>query len=412
MRRTVSEKLGAAALLAIVLCAALIGLFSVRPAFRTALSAWRAVEPRIVENVFAQSAGDTARSDEQKSKSEGGKARDKGVSIRIDESGIRIEAPSEDAEDDTTARRIIIGSGTARHGRYSETGSDIVRFRESIVVEADELVRGDVVAIGGDVTVKGKVVGDVVVLMGNARVLSGAEVNGDMVVIGGLLEEDPEVIIRGERVVLRNIAISMGGFPFSLGSHFRFFELFLIPVKFFIGLVLCFLVVLFLRGRVVRSHEHIASGVLKSFGTGFLVAFIGTFIVVLLTVILTITLIGIPLAVMLVVSCVAVYFIANTAFVYTLGSKVNEKLNIQTTNPFAIVLVGLAVLYLPTLIAFGFSLMPFGGFLATLFKILGGAFRVFAFLTGLGALFLSRFGARPAPAPAVGAVPVPPAQGA
>jgi len=331
-------------------------------------------------------------------------ARDGSVSIRIDESGIRIDAPTGEA--DTSAKRIIFeGKGWTREEdgrRYREMGNDVVRFGEDVSVAADELIRGDVVVFGGDASVAGKVIGNVVVLMGNARVVSGAEINGDMVVVGGTLDEEDEVIIHGERVVLKHLNFSLAGFPFHLGRQFKLFEFLFIPVKFFISLVLSFLVVLFLRDRVVRSHEHVSTAVLKTFGTGFLVAFIGAFVVTFLTIILLITLIGIPLAFVLVVSCIALFFVADTVFVYTLGVKVGEKLGFRSANPFAIVLVGMAVLYLPGLVGFGLSLLPFGGFVGGFLKVAGWLFGLFAFLAGHGALFLSRFGGRgtaPAPAP-------------
>ena len=185
------------------------------------------------------------------------------------------------------------------------------------------------------------------------------------------------------------------------------FEFFLIPVKFFISVILSFLIILFLKERVIRSKEHVTTGVFKSFGTGFLVAFIGTFVVTFLTIILLITLIGIPLAFVLIVSCVAIYIVADTIFVFALGSKVNEKLNIHTQNPFAIVLIGMAVLYLPALLGFGFSMLPFGGPLGMLFKFFGFLLGLFAFLAGLGALFLSRFGSRSASAPVPAPIPGP-----
>jgi hypothetical protein len=57
--------------------------------------------------------------------------------------------------------------------------------------------------------------------------------------------------------------------------------------------------------------------------------------------------------------------------------------------------------------------MPFGGFVGGFFKVFGWLLGVFAFLAGLGALFLSRFGARGAPAAApVGGASPPPLQGA
>jgi hypothetical protein len=328
--------------------------------------------------------------------------RDGSVSIRIDESGIRIDTPTGEA--DTSARRIIFeGKGWTREEdgrRYREMGSDVVRFGEDVSVAADELVRGDVVVFGGDASIAGKVIGNVVVLMGNTRVVSGAEINGDMVVVGGTLDEEDEVIIHGERVMLKHINFSLAGFPFHLGRQFKLFEFLFIPVKFFISLVLSFLVVLFLRDRVIRSHEHVSTAVLKTFGTGFLVAFIGAFVVTFLTIILLITLIGIPLAFVLVVSCVALFFVADTVFVYTLGVKVGERLGFRPANPFAVVLVGMVVLYLPGLLGYGISLLPFGGFVGGFLKILGWFLGLFAFLAGLGALFLSRFGGRGAAAPA------------
>jgi hypothetical protein len=323
-------------------------------------------------------------------------ARDGTVSIRIDESGIRIDTPTGEA--DTSAKRIIFeGKSWTREEdgrRYREMGSDVVRFGEDVSVAADELVRGDVVVFGGDASIAGKVIGNVVVLMGNARVVSGAEINGDMVVVGGTLDEEDEVIIHGERVMLKHINFSLAGFPFHLGRQFKLFEFLFVPVKFFISLVLSFLVVLFLRDRVIRSHEHVSTGVFKSLGTGLLVAFVGAFVVTFLTIILLITLIGIPLAFVLVVSCIALFFVADTVFVYTLGVKVGERLGFRTANPFAIVLVGMAVLYLPGLLGFGISLLPFGGFVGGFLKVFGWLLGLFAFLAGLGALFLSRFGGR------------------
>ncbi|MEJ2722568.1 MAG: hypothetical protein P8181_15740, partial [bacterium] len=53
--------------------------------------------------------------------------------------------------------------------------------------------------------------------------------------------------------------------------------------------------------------------------------------------------------------------------------------------------------YLPALLGFGFSLLPFGRPLGALFEFLGWMLGFFAFLAGLGALFLSRFGTRGTP---------------
>jgi len=421
MRRTVSKPFGFAAIAAVVILLVMVGMWVCRPVCKGLFSAAATAFAQTGQGAGSQGDADTTkaapaaeRSATGEKTAEGTKKPEKGsVNIRIDESGIRIEGTGDEGgEADTSGGRIIFDKGEwSRVGgkwKYKEKGEDIVRFGEDVTVTDEELVRGDVVVFGGDASIAGKVVGDVVVIMGNARVASGAEINGNMVVIGGTLDEQPEVIIHGERVVLKDLKISLGSLPFAFRHHPGPFDFFSTTAKFFVSLVLFFLVIFFLRGRVIRSHEHVVSGVPKSFGTGFLVAFIGVFVVPVLFLILLVTIIGIPLALVLVASCIAIFFVADTVFVYALGSKVSEKLKFQTTNPFAIVLVGTAVLYLPGLLGFGFSLLPFGGFLGGFFKVIGILFGILAFLCGLGALFLSRFGARGVPAPAPSPGPVSP----
>jgi hypothetical protein len=352
--------------------------------------------------VLAEAESDTTVVDE--------KARPDGsVRIQIDEGGIRVEGSVSEEGDTSSERRIIFDSrtGTTHPRRYHEKGTDIVKFGEDVVVKSDELVRGDIVVFGGDVSIEGKVVGNVVVMAGDAEVLSGAEINGDVVVLGGVLEEMPEVLIHGERVMFKDLSIPIQGFSQFFGSHARFFGFFFVPLQFFVSVILSFLIVLFLKDRVVTMQDQVQSGFLKSFGAGFLVVFVGMFVVCFLTIILLITLIGIPLAFVLVISCVALFIVARTVFVYALGIKVNDALKIQTANPFAVVLVGTAALYLPALLGYGISVLPFGTPVGALFKLIGVAISVFAYLVGLGALFISRFGSRPLVAEPVAASPAP-----
>lgn len=356
----------------------------------------------VVPSVMAQSDSDTTSVEEEKIKKPSGS-----LSIKIDESGIRVIG-DEGADTTDAEPRIIFDSGEISIGtsrRYREKGNDIVKFGEDVHVEAEELVRGDIVVFGGDVDIEGKVVGNVVIMAGDAAVRSGAEINGDVVVLGGVLEEEPEVIIHGERVMFKDFGIPFKGLEHFMGYQGRLFQFFFVPVQFFISLILSFLILLFIKERVLRGHEHVLDSFLKSFGTGLLVVFIGCFAVTFLAIILLITIIGIPLAFVLVVSCVAIFIIARTVFVYALGLKVNERLKIQTTNPFAVVFIGTAVLYLPAFLGYAMSVFwVFGGPLGGLFKLLGLFLSMFAYLVGVGALFLSRFGARGVP----GLPPAPP----
>ncbi|MFQ5511999.1 MAG: hypothetical protein ACE5EO_09135 [Candidatus Krumholzibacteriia bacterium] len=327
------------------------------------------------------------------------------LNIKIDEHGIRIEGAREKPADSALDRGASAGTTGVR--RYRELGTDIVRFGEDVYVEYNDLVRGDIVVFGGDVSARGKVIGNIVVMAGDAEILSGAEINGDVVVLGGELVEELETVVHGERVELDNISI---GLSHLFGGHRSFLSLLCVPIMLFVCVVLSFLVVLFLRDRVVRAQEHASAGVLKSFGTGFLVLFVGSILVPVICSILIITIIGSPLAGMLVVSCLAVWIISRTVAAYAIGVKVNEKIKLQTENPFAIVLVGTSVLFIPALLGVGVSLWPLGDALGLLFLLLCLLICLFADLVGLGALFLSRFGGRgyvsvPAAHPAPAAPP-------
>jgi hypothetical protein len=115
---------------------------------------------------------------------------------------------------------------------------------------------------------------------------------------------------------------------------------------------------------------------------------------------LIITIVGIPLAVVLGVSCLGVYVIACATFVYTAGRALAARAGIDG-GVFVRLFLGLALLSVPEIIAFvldsvGHGPMP----LYLVLKILSGFLWLFAYVVGLGAIVVSRFGSRPAqPAP-------------
>ena len=77
---------------------------------------------------------------------------------------------------------------------------NIMRVGSDIHIETDQVVVGDVMAVGGDVTVDGHVEGDVVSMGGDVYVHSGGRVDGDVVCMGGELHEDEGAVIGGQRV--------------------------------------------------------------------------------------------------------------------------------------------------------------------------------------------------------------------
>ncbi|MDM7916395.1 MAG: hypothetical protein ACE15D_06630 [Candidatus Eisenbacteria bacterium] len=109
-----------------------------------------------------------------------------------------------DADPDTAAV-VIDSAATWESGGPSESNA-IVRMGENISIEEGETIDGDVVVIGGTVTVAGHVKGDVVCVGGSLVLKPTAVVEKDAVSVGGMMEKQEGAIVRGQNV-------SVGGLP-------------------------------------------------------------------------------------------------------------------------------------------------------------------------------------------------------
>ncbi len=87
----------------------------------------------------------------------------------------------------------IAPSAPGKSGNITRLGSDIE-------IEADQVVVGDVVALGGDVTIAGHVEGDVAAMGGDVFLKSTARIDGDVVCMGGRLSEEDGAKVGGQRV--------------------------------------------------------------------------------------------------------------------------------------------------------------------------------------------------------------------
>jgi hypothetical protein len=330
-----------------------------------------------------------------------------------------VEAPVAPAPPGTPRKRIVIGgSGVRIHedgvdfeadadsgglnvqfdfDTDTDTGEDIVKVAESVFVPADQVVAGDVVVFGGNAIIEGKVAGSVVVMGGEIRVRRGAEIKGDVVAIGGTIEEDEEVVIRGERILVGGVASQIGD-RLHIGT--RTIRVIVSLAMLFIGFVLFFITMLFLRGKIERVSSHITATLLKCFGAGVLTSVVGLFGLLIVMIPLIITIVGIPLAVVLAVSCVGVYVIACTAFVFTVGRAIANRSGIEG-GVFVHLFLGILVLSIPEIIAFVIDTVghaPMGPYV--FLKIVSTFVWLFAYVVGLGGIVVSRFGSRPVePAP-------------
>ena len=330
------------------------------------------------------------------------------VKISIDEKGISIEGRANVTTHETPEDEEWVEVYDERR-KLKEKGLDIVKFGESVFVAKDEYVRGDLVVFGGNAMLEGRVGGNVVVIGGDIRARSGSVIKGDAVVIGGVLDEDDDVIITGERVTINDFFPVNSLWMFS--PEARFFKLVFMPVRLFIQLVLAFLVLLFLRDRILKSEEHLSANYLKNFGVGLLSAFVAVFGLIVVSVLLLITIIGIPLALLLWISCGGILIFSWTVFAFSLGRLVAKRLQIQSDSALLMVFIGAVVINLPSVIAWGLGLGMPGIFapLALGFAVLGWFVKGFAYLAGFGSLIMSRFGARTLAEGAQTLPPAPPA---
>jgi phage shock protein PspC (stress-responsive transcriptional regulator) len=308
--------------------------------------------------------------------------------IVIGGSGVRIEDEGASVGVDTTGN-VDFDFDFKYDGQ--EHGDDIVKVGESVYVAAGDVVPGDVVVFGGNAIIEGTVAGSVVVLGGEIRARRGSEIKGDIVAIGGTIEEDEDVVIRGEKILIGGVAGRLGD---RLDISARTLRVLIVAVALFVSLVLYFITMLFLRGRIVRASEHLSSGLLKCFGAGVLAWILGSFALLIVMIPLIITIVGIPLAVILGMSWFGVVTIAGTVFVYGLGRAIAVRTG-GDVGVFARLAIGLAVLVIPSIIAFVIDAVGGPTAMTFFFHSISFLLWFFGFLVGLGAIVMSRFGTRP-----------------
>lgn len=198
-------------------------------------------------------------------------------------------------------------------------GNDLVRFGEDITIPEGRVIEGDVVAVGGSITVLGRVKGDAVSVGGTVRVQGKGVVEGDAVSLGGGVQTSDSASVGGSDVSVGKVDFGrMGrmwpviGAAGLIGTGAWLIELF---VGLLITLFVAWLSLLLLRDRL----EHAAGVIHERFGKSFVMGLLGWVLLVLAVpvgiialvitsviaiVILCITIIGIPVAILLVIALV------------------------------------------------------------------------------------------------------------
>ena len=313
-----------------------------------------------------------------------------------------------DVEDAPSNPNPMVALPRATSPRRRITSSGIVKLGGPVRIGVDERVEGDVVVLGGPLTVDGSVGRDVVVLGGPAVFGPQSEVGGEVTVIGGPVTRAPTAALHGgiHEVVFDGIDFSgidlrelirfrtgpVGGHSWLLGG----WDIAGTLIRLILLALLASIVVFVAQGSVERVSERSAIEPVKSGIAGFLTEILLAPIFVLGILLLVVSIIGIPLLVLLPFAIIGVFVAMLVGFAgsaHALGCWLGRRLGRDSQPVYMSVWFGIALILMPAIVG-------------TVVGIGGGPFRVFAVLmaltgalveyatwtTGLGALVLNRFG--------------------
>ncbi len=284
----------------------------------------------------------------------------------------------------------------------TQTGEGIFRMGSDVVVGEDESVDGDVVALWGNVTIKGAVSGDAVSIGGDVDVYPTGVVEGNAVSVGGSVTKQSGAVVEGEK-------ISVGLFR---GQPIRFPPFVMtrvnVPTVALLARILKILLLVFVGIVVVsvapRQVNKVQAKIRQNFLKSGLVGFLAEILILPIFLLLVITIIGIPVALLAEpILILAALFLGYAAVSLFIGEKIGEHTSLKPDTRIMTVVIGILAVELIPLAArvigmFGGPLSP----LAFITALIGWLIAYVVITVGFGAAVLTRLGTRPkdvAPAP-------------
>jgi len=270
---------------------------------------------------------------------------------------------------------------------------NIIKIGDDLHVPMGDDVRGDVVVVFGNAEIAGRVDGTVVVVLGNLLLDETAEVTGEVVSVGGRLDRDPSAEIgdvvsvdlwpRGFDGGLTGI-MGQGILPFLMCQG-----------TFLLTLLLAVITVVAVpQKRFAAITETLRRSPGPSLGLGLVAAIVGHMMVAILMAVLVLTVIGVPLALLVFLALVMVIIISVAVCGASLGTRICGMVSSGCPSAWLTVVVGMSALHLFSFLGSVLSLSSGLEGVANVLVVLGVVTKTLAFLMGVGALTISRFGAR------------------
>jgi len=253
-----------------------------------------------------------------------------------------------------------------RHGKMTvntdQSHGDKVLMGDDLVVEADEVIGGDAVSMGGNITVLGKVMGSVVSIGGDVTLGDSSFVGKDAVSVGG-------EVIRSETAIVGREVMEVDGpaiFKPRLGRNQHSddddnsvghrFAGFVQTVIFFLVLFAFAALALYLvRQRIEYASDYLSREPIVSL----LLGLVSPFLLLVSFVLLCITLIGIPVALAILVLYPVFIFVGWVVTGHRIGRSVAAgETPLRTVFAGLLVMAGLPILFMVL------RLVGIGGFLS------------------------------------------------
>ena len=245
---------------------------------------------------------------------------------------------------------------------------DIVRFHANIDIDRDT-VANDVVAIGGDVTVSGKVENNIISVGGRVILKPSSCVVGEIVIVGGTLIREPGSVTSGRQTI-----VDMPHFMPSLTTFLKGGWI-AIWATISVLVLLGFLGLAVLLVALIPDNIGTAVNVMeKAFARMLLWGLLWMILVVPIAVILAISVIGIiliPFEILLVGLALIIGYIAGAIYI---GKNILLALK-AFPPPFVDAVLGIVILFLV-------------GFV----PVVGQVAKALFLLAGFGAVVTTRFG--------------------
>ncbi len=286
---------------------------------------------------------------------------------------------------------------------------DVVRIGSDIHIEKGQVIEGDVFALRGNIIVDGHVKGNVAATGGDVTLGSTARIDGDVMCIGGKLEEEEGARVLGQRVT----ALRSGRDRARIEHAFREHEL---ETKLddstekhvrHLSFALSWLVVSLLlawgigkfapaRSQVTVDSLRQEPGLSLAIGLGLILMLVPSVVALALVVaILCITIIGIPLALGALVAYAGLIVVlalwGYVVGVMPLGQRVAQRMG-RPASPVQMAVFGVLLISGLRVLSEILHFIPLFGWLGKLLWVVVFLVAAVATIMGAGALVRTKFG--------------------